>query len=41
MKISSRLSEVSTVSEHELEVPGFESRGCLVLLCLFQNQQFS
>ena len=37
MQIGNRLSEVGTVSEHHLEVPGFESQGCLVLLCLFQK----
>ena len=37
MQISNRFSGVGTVSEHHLEVHGFESRGCLVLLCLFSK----
>ena len=39
MQISNRVSGVDTVSEHHVKVPGFESRGSLVLPCLFQNQQ--
>ena len=30
---------VDTLSDHHPQGPGFKSRGCLILLCLFQIQQ--